>query len=129
MKTAFDSNILIYLLDHDVVFGPMARDILSASIETGEAIFSTLAIAEYLSDSDSNETSLRELLALTDCVPVSEDVAIKAAEIRRSHKTIRLPDVLHLATALVSGAGTFVTNDRQLLKLQCLEDLEIKSLS
>lgn len=129
MKTAFDANVLIYFLGHSTEFGSLACDAIDSSLRQGGAVFSTIAIAEYSSHPMSNESALRSFLALTDCVPVSELVAIKAANIRKSHSNIRLPDALHLATALVSDAATFITNDKQLLRLSHVENLVIKPLA
>ncbi len=128
MKTAFDANVLIYFLGHSTEFGSLAGDAIESSLKRGGVVFSTIAIAEYLSHPISNESALRDFLTLTDCVPVSELVAVKAADIRKSHNGIRLPDALHLATALVSGAATFITHDNQLLKLGQVENLVIKPL-
>ncbi len=47
---------------------------------------------------------------------VAPDVEIceRAAELRARITRLRLPDALHLATAIASGASAFVTNDRDL---------------
>ena len=44
------------------------------------------------------------------------DVAGNAAELRARHN-IRLPDALQVAVALQSGCDAFITNDKQLLRV------------
>ena len=50
-------------------------------------------------------------------LPVDARVARRAAELR-AHCRLRLPDALHIATALRFGAGAFVTNDRRLNRVR-----------
>lgn len=129
MKTALDTNVLIYFLGHSIEFGVLATDIIESSLRAGEVSFSAIAIAEYLSHPSSNQNALQDFLAITTCVPVSEKAAIKAAEIRRKHKSLRLPDALHLASAIVGGADTFITHDTQLIKLGAVDSLQIKPMA
>ena len=46
-------------------------------------------------------------------LPVSEEIALKTAEVRATHN-LRMPDAIQVATALVSGASVFITNDKRL---------------
>ena len=43
-------------------------------------------------------------------------IALKAAEIRSRYETFKQMDALQIATAVVSGANVFYTNDKQLLQ-------------
>jgi len=49
-------------------------------------------------------------------VALDRDTARRAAQLRASHRALRLPDALSLATALVRGAE-FLTLDRRLKKI------------
>jgi predicted nucleic acid-binding protein len=53
-------------------------------------------------------------------VPVDRDIARRAALLRGSHRALRLPDAISLATALVAGAE-ILTFDRRLSKIADLE--------
>ena len=63
-------------------------------------------------------------------VPVSRDILIRAAHIRKDDKAIKLPDAIHLATADHSGCSAFLTGDKQIAsKRQTLcRSLSIDSL-
>lgn len=52
-----------------------------------------------------------------EMLPVTFEVAEKAAELRAAHK-IRTPDAMHLATSLVHGASFFISNDTDLSKVE-----------
>ncbi|MBR0168632.1 MAG: PIN domain-containing protein [Synergistaceae bacterium] len=45
-------------------------------------------------------------------------IAFKAAEIRSCYEAFKQMDALQLATAIVSGANVFYTNDEQLLQFR-----------
>lgn len=59
----------------------------------------------------------REKLVVTD---VSAPVIERATELRARHG-FRTPDAIHLATALLEGAGVFVTGDTSLRRCPGLE--------
>lgn len=61
-------------------------------------------------------------------VEVNWDIAQKAAALRREYKHLRTPDAIQLATAIVSQANIFITNDAK-LKTLSLPGLTIKTLS
>jgi predicted nucleic acid-binding protein len=128
MTIAFDTNVLIYLLGNDKDFGVAARDAFTKAIEQGRAVISTIAVAEYLSGPFGDKKTLDDLLTLIDCTPVDLHVAKSAGQIRQKHKSLLLPDALHLANAILNQAKTFVTNDAQLLKLKKVDGLSIKPL-
>lgn len=45
---------------------------------------------------------------------VSRDVVVRAARLRADHVGLKLPDALHVATALAFDCDAFVTSDRRL---------------
>lgn len=51
---------------------------------------------------------------LTELIPLSQAVMLKAAELRATHAWLRTPDAIHLAAALASGCDVFLTNDQRL---------------
>ncbi len=62
----------------------------------------------------------REILLYSDNLltfPVSNEIADKAAELRARYR-IRTPDAIQIATALHGEASMFLTNDRNLKRVQ-----------
>lgn len=62
----------------------------------------------------------REILLYSDNLltfPVSNEIADKAAELRAKYK-IRTPDAIQVATALHGEASIYLTNDKNLKKIQ-----------
>jgi predicted nucleic acid-binding protein len=61
-------------------------------------------------------------------VPVTDDIAERAAFLRAS-QNLKTPDALQLATALLSGANFFLTNDQSLSSIQDVPILILDRLS
>ena len=53
-----------------------------------------------------------------EVVPVNDEIALKAAEIRSNYSYFKQMDALQLATAFISGVDIFYTNDKQLLQFK-----------
>ena len=49
-----------------------------------------------------------------DVLPLSRGVVDRATELRAEYATLKTPDAIHLAAALVAGADLFVTGDSSL---------------
>lgn len=62
-----------------------------------------------------------------DVVPVNRAIVRRAARIR-AEQGFRLPDAVHVATALEAGCQTFVTNDRR-VRIEGLRVVSIDELS
>jgi predicted nucleic acid-binding protein len=45
---------------------------------------------------------------------VTRSILVKSAQIRAADRTVRLPDAIHIATALDTGCIAFVSDDRRL---------------
>ena len=63
-------------------------------------------------------TAVRRTDAFVDAIidsvePIDREIAKRAAKLRASHQTIRLPDALVLATGQARGASTILTADRR----------------
>lgn len=62
---------------------------------------------------------------MVDVIAVDVPIAEKAREIRdRALKKIKTPDAIHLATAIIGGAGVFHTFDRGLLSLSGADEVD-----
>ncbi len=133
---AIDTDVLIYFYEDRKRLGDSAEKILRA-IETGEVhgLFSSVGITElltlplregrqdivdYYRDDLYNFPHLR-------IVTVDAVIAEEAAKLRAMYN-LKTPDALHLATAIITGAELFVTNDKALkrvkeIKIQLLSDV------
>lgn len=118
---ALDSNILIYALTNHPDFGAAAGNLLRAG-SSRTLCGSELLISELLSHGsvrgEHDEEHIRDFLTgeFLRLVPVTAPVLHEAARLRREHR-LALADAIHLASAVISGADSFVTNDHALLKL------------
>ncbi len=134
---ALDSMIFIYLFGADERFYEKVQ-VLFDQIEGGEVsgVTSEMSVIEVLSpvkyiDSDELRGEItRFFLESTGLkiLPVDREVGLVAARLRRENKSLRTPDAIQLATAVVSGAKLFVTNDKKLQKVK-VNSMKIQILS
>lgn len=105
-----------------------ARDVLASIVAaqpTGASpwfVASELCLAELLvkplATGRSDLVTLYELWLSPsnwlDLVPVDRKVLRMAAQIRGTHRALKLPDAIHVATCLLRGCGTLISDDRDL---------------
>ncbi len=121
-----DTVTLIYFLErHPTWFAPV-RELFQAIEENRfSAVLSSLVFAELLVPAyraGKPEEAARLQHVLThfpnlEIVPLSPAIAAEAARLRARY-SLRTPDAIHLATALDRRAVGFVTNDKDLKRLQ-----------
>jgi predicted nucleic acid-binding protein len=119
-----DTNILIYYIEASKQFGEQARELIG-HIEKGDlnAQCSELVRLELLSspklDTRQKQNKVLRMVeeSRLDLSPISSEVLLRAADLRRHHKSLRSPDAIHVATALIQGCDFFITNDNTLEKL------------
>ena len=126
-----DTNTFIYAVESVPPFCDAMRE-LFRHIDDGhcQAVTSELSLAECLVKPFlEGDVTLRQAFEravqtspVLQVVPVSRAVLVSAAELR-AHTGLRLPDAIHLATALDAGCTTFLTNDRRLLAAPRLRTL------
>jgi predicted nucleic acid-binding protein len=134
MLIALDSDVFIAALspheEHSLIAQQLVRDIASGKYK---AVSSSLIYGEVLSvgtgkqpiDLDDFVEQIRNL-STTAC---DDDVCLKAGNLRLKHGTsLRLPDALHLVTAIKNKADLFITNDERLAK-KATEHIPTKLLS
>ncbi len=121
-RSFFDTSIFIYALENNSI---TARNLFQQALNEGILGTSTITIMEYATGCfkygkierlNNFKNFLRTLMF--EVVPVNDTVALKAAEIRSNYSYFKQMDVLQLATAFVSGADVFYTNDKQLLQFK-----------
>lgn len=120
-----DTNIWIYALEAYPNFVKAITELFHA-IDRGElkAVTSELTLAEVLVKPMLDQNSQRQEVYkqtlqssdfLTIC-PIDRGILIQAADIRASCQ-LKLPDAIHVATAIETGCTVFLTNDRGLQKI------------
>jgi predicted nucleic acid-binding protein len=133
----FDTNIFIYALEHHVDHAVVV-DALFAMVDAGQitAVTSEITLAECLvkpfADGDSN-LQIRYQAAVSprpnfSVSSLTRTILIRAAEIRALHKP-RLPDAIHLATALNDSCQIFITNDKVLRPIPGIQVLQLTDLT
>jgi predicted nucleic acid-binding protein len=135
-RIGLDTSIFIYHLEQHPRYLPVTHALLSG-IEVGrwQAVVSTVALMEltvrpWQLDRPEVARAYEEVLshfpnlALAD---VTRPVARQAARLRAAYR-LRPADSLHVATALVHGATAFVTNDRDLARLDELQVVMVSDL-
>jgi len=135
-KISCDANCFIYYFEAHKKFGPLAKEIFEALKKEKIKIFcSTILLTELLvspfRDKDKNlislYLSLKEREGFTFVAP-SVDIAIQAAKLRAKYN-VKAPDAIHLATAIDSEVGFFITNDEKLKKVEEIETLVLKDFT
>jgi predicted nucleic acid-binding protein len=117
-----DANVFIYAVEgspEHVAFLEGLLDLLDAGDAT--AVTSELTLAEVLAKPfEENRTDLadiyEEMVAPSvwlDLVPVDRAVLLRAARFRAELK-LRLPDAIHVSSAVAAGCELFLSNDHRL---------------
>ncbi len=133
-KLAIDSNIFIYVLENNPDFCAAALAVLK-DVEAGRVVgyASELVYLEVLAGSKlraQDITVIHTLLETSTAAfqPITKQVLIEAARLRRLYQSLKTPDAVHLASALAVGATQFITNDAKLLN-QKIKGIELVSLT
>jgi predicted nucleic acid-binding protein len=113
-----DTNSIIYAINDNLIL-PNYRYIVSVITEIELLSFSRLTKHE--------EQIIKEILANFEVVFINQNIKEKTIQIRKRYN-LKLPDSLIVATALENSAK-LVTSDKQLLNLDFLEILEVKSIA
>jgi predicted nucleic acid-binding protein len=118
-RVYFDANIIIYLVEGFVPYLDQLRA-LSTALNTGEiiAFTSELSLAEVLvkplkDQLPAIQQAYKVFLTPTPALnltAINPTILEEAARLRATTK-LKLPDAIHLATALQQRCDTFLTND------------------
>ncbi len=121
-RVYLDSNIFIYALEGFPDFVDELTELFE-SLQQGtlSAVTSELTLAEvlvmpFVDRNLERQTEYQQVLQSSDALyvaAVTRNVVIEAARLR-SLNNLRLPDAIHVATAILTGCDTFLTNDRRL---------------
>lgn len=122
MRICLDANCVIYLVERNPLWAPK----LVARLATAKAAGDTLAVSDLarsecligpLRAGDAALADYQRFFSspAIEMLPLTPASCERAAMIRvASNLKNKLPDALHLASALEHGCGLFLTNDIQL---------------
>ncbi len=135
-KIYLDANIIIYLLEGFEPFAPTLSRLLEA-IELGQVtcITSEMTVAEVLVRPFKQEaTDLIKIYmdALNDkrlvaLQPITYQTLTDAA-FARAETGMKLPDAIHVATAIQNGCDIFLTNDKGIKTPKNLNRMSLEEL-
>lgn len=132
-KIGLDSNIFIYHFEENPEFVQKTQIIFGRlSLNKLKAVTSIISIIEALSYPSPPdvlkgiEEGFKTLPNLAT-LEVDHNIALEAARIRREYK-FRLPDSVQLATAKLSKAQAFVSNDERLKRFTELKIILLSQL-
>jgi predicted nucleic acid-binding protein len=134
-KVYLDTNVFIYAVEAVAEYG-QAVEALFDLIERGvvEAVTSELALAEALAKplevGRFDIAQVYEAMLTTSgwllVLPVERSVLIEAAKLQAQLK-LRLPDAIHIATAIAAGCSAILSNDRRLKAPPDIKLLRLKA--
>ncbi len=131
---AIDTPVFIYFLEDHAEYSAAAEHILvDLPGDDDQLLTSVLTIAEVATGPYRDEkpslaiahAARIRMIGNLQVRDVDSDIAQAAARIRARYG-VRLPDAIHLATAVQSDADVFITNDR---RLQQFTELRVRLLS
>ena len=115
-----DSSVVIGFFDaQDAHHAGAAAEIRAVRLRDDDFVLPATVLAESLvgirrDGPAATEVRRRDLVAFFgDVRPVDEEVAVISSELRHRHRSLRLPDALVVATAIVED-GVMLTCDRLL---------------
>jgi predicted nucleic acid-binding protein len=115
-----DAGVLIGFLDGDDIHHQAARTMLAEALRNGDRLaMASSASAECLvGPARRGDAEIQTVRGLFERLPISIipldlETAIVAARLRATHRALRLPDALVIATAIEDAADQLVTTDRR----------------
>lgn len=126
VSVLLDTSVLIYYLEEVEPYCFLAEEIFNDVVDRNISGFlSAISVTEFvtkpLADGKVSEVErFRQFLSSLSIqvLAVTYEIAERAGRLRSQHPSIQTPDALIVATALERGCDIFVTNDKDLKKLE-----------
>jgi predicted nucleic acid-binding protein len=114
-----DANVFIYAIEGNADISNPLRELFDLfRSRRGIGITSELTLAEVLPRAGGvQRRSYLDLIhwsRIFDLHPVSRDILIETAEYRRTARMPKLPDAIHVVTAIRAGCRTILSADSRL---------------
>lgn len=138
-RIAIDSCVFIYAIERNPQFGQSARRVLERLDDPDDplvGVASSLVILEVLVHplrlgrldlAEVYRAFLTGSPEVLEILPMSSDIAVEAARLRALLPTLKTPDAIHCATAIISGADYLLTNDPALSSVPGLKTLMLEA--
>jgi len=132
---AFDTSPLIYYIEQDLQYSPIADDLFDAiHLDKARAMTSVITLLEVLVQPLRRGRldlahEYRRILAGSKGIslcPIDADICELSAKLRSDYHWIRTPDAIQVATALRNGAELIVTNDERWRRLAEIQVVVLK---
>ncbi len=133
---ALDTSIFIYHFKADPKYIALTRRIFS-SIEKGknQAVSTVISLSEILVKplEEENFNAAEDYKIMLErfpnfaLVPIDSKMAFSSAALRAKYK-IKTPDALQIAGAIQKSATLFITNDKQLKKIEEIKVILLNDL-
>lgn len=119
-----DTSCFIYQFEKHPVYSPLTRE-LFLILKKKRAVVSSITFSELVARKKIfNNKRIRSRYRVvfqttpnTRIIDVDLNIAEYSAGLRLAYG-FRLPDAFHLATAILSGANVFITNDKKFKKVK-----------
>lgn len=127
-----DANVLIPMIEQSNPYADRLRGLFDPWLPdpSFRIVTSELVLAECMvGPLRTGQRAFRELYELireediVELVSVSWDVVVTAASLRARHRELKMPDSIHLASAMLSGCDSFLTDDARLKPTYGAHDL------
>ena len=114
-----DANVFIYAIEGSAEVSSSLHELFSLlHARDGVGVTSELTLAEVLPKADGllrrNYLDLIVWSRIFDLYPVSRDTLIETAEYRKIARMPKLPDAIHVVTAIRAGCRTILSADSRL---------------
>lgn len=127
MRIYLDSNAVIRMVegrdDSAERLAALASRIARGRLRTSELTLSEVLVGALRAGASDGEAARRELAdgyaaliapgATVEPFPVNRALLIAAARLRASDLALKLPDAIHVASAIADGCGVVVSHDRR----------------
>jgi predicted nucleic acid-binding protein len=117
-----DANIFIYLLENHSDFGEICLSIVQSAVDkeldgySGDLVLAELLVKPLKDNNARAVKAVKDLFSKEtriELLPHKRSTFETAALLRANYK-IKLPDALHIATAIENHIEVFLTNDREI---------------
>lgn len=118
----FDANIFIYLLENHPDWGEICLSVVQSAVDkelngySGDMVLAELLVKPLKENNAKAVKAVKDLFSEETRIallPHRRSTFEAAAHLRANYK-IKLPDALHIATAVENHLEIFLTNDREI---------------
>jgi predicted nucleic acid-binding protein len=123
VTVALDSNVFIAYLAKEAAFYDSAKLIIGQIADSkmgavcSSIVFGELMYAARKPESLAAVDNFFEQLVHCVDMPASKAICRRAAALQLTHPGLKLPNAIHLATAIEAKADNFITADKRLLTI------------